>query len=70
MRTRRTDYPGGQYSAVDWLRRRPEPDSPMEEVLTEGKKIVLTAPLTAMIDRAGHFIRVGVAPLATRARVG
>ena len=33
--------------------------------MTTGKKIVLTAPLTAMIDHAGYFIQMGMASLHT-----
>ncbi|MFQ5792202.1 MAG: hypothetical protein ACE5JI_17170, partial [Acidobacteriota bacterium] len=33
--------------------------------MTAGKKIVLTAPLTEMIDHAGYFIQMGVASLPT-----
>ena len=33
--------------------------------MTTGKKIVLTAPLTEMIDHAGYFIQMGMASLPT-----
>lgn len=31
--------------------------------MTTGKQIVLTAPLTEMLDHAGYFIQMGVASL-------
>ncbi len=39
------------------------PDSKLEFSSGEGKRIVLTAPLTEIIDHAGYFIQMAMASL-------